>query len=69
MGLFCDIVWHECGCEDLSPRYGYREYGGLELSTWWAERGARAKATTEGEWVSRIGELELGATVTGEVQW
>ena len=62
------MVWHEFWYEDLSPRNGYREYGGLELSTWWAERGAIAKATTEGEWWSRVGELELRATVAEKAE-
>lgn len=67
VGLFCDIVWLEFWCEDLSPRNGYREYGGLELSTWCAERGVMAKATTEGKWRSRVGRLKRGATVVEEV--
>lgn len=63
------MTWLEYWCEDLSPTNGYREYGGLELSTWWAERGEMAKATTEGECWSSLGELKLDATDVESVGW
>jgi hypothetical protein len=33
--------------DDVKPRLCYREYGGLWLSTWWAERGLDAKESAE----------------------
>jgi hypothetical protein len=59
VGRFCDIVWLFRSVGDPAPTACYREYGGLALSSWWAERGAAEKEAAEGSKASRFGELRL----------